>query len=543
LEKEKEVKRKRVLIKTIEEKEITTDKDVNIFISMKNISKQYQDLLEGKISKDNFVRNCRQQFPQFVSPVTSVDDAIKILKSKRIIAESISKNTDYKDPYVKGYVDNENGFSIEDCPYNEPTEAGLWKDGWLDYETEKQMAHDEETYRRETGDIDYEMPRMESLNEATEKSTGNWEKTTGKQRYDMFRDIDRVNYSVFLKAVAFEASRQEDMSDEMLPAIMEKIAKKMIKDPNAYRELIIANYAEIAKKDEALKMVPVNGKNHVDEDNSMEKIKGQETPKATPSKKENRKGKPAGVKEMGITPKKAKGITAVMDMPGKEKVIASLKESIKKNISEDVHYKYSPGMQVHTADGEGKVTEIRGGTVTVEFSNGKQQDYQVNTLDHFGEKAKQKTEDSMKKEGFRDGVDLGASFDKFKGSMAAEDEFTAIMQNYDWYYEMSDDPRVYDRGVAKDEQLKALAKKIGPDVAIQIYNKFAPKDRKGSQSLFMEKKDKHTKLKEYLKKALKEKLSATVAKGSTDAQKAVAIDKALAAAKAPKGTPVDVIEK
>lgn len=56
---------------------------------MKNISKQYQDLLEGKMSRDNFVRNCRQQFPQFVSPVTSIDDAIKILKGKRIIAEAI----------------------------------------------------------------------------------------------------------------------------------------------------------------------------------------------------------------------------------------------------------------------------------------------------------------------------------------------------------------------------------------------------------------------------------------------------------------------
>lgn len=55
---------------------------------MKNIQAQYQDLLEGKMSKSNFMRNVRMQFPQHVSPSTSFDDSVKILKGKRILSEA-----------------------------------------------------------------------------------------------------------------------------------------------------------------------------------------------------------------------------------------------------------------------------------------------------------------------------------------------------------------------------------------------------------------------------------------------------------------------
>lgn len=55
---------------------------------MKNIQAQYQDLLEGKMSKANFMRNVRMQFPQHISPTTSYDDSVKILKGKRILSEA-----------------------------------------------------------------------------------------------------------------------------------------------------------------------------------------------------------------------------------------------------------------------------------------------------------------------------------------------------------------------------------------------------------------------------------------------------------------------
>lgn len=481
---------------------------------MKNISKQYQDLVEGKMSRDNFVRNCRQQFPQFVSPVTSVDDAIKILKSKRIIAEAIPDMN--PDAEKQGYEDNYNGYALKDCPYK-GMDAAMWKDGWMEAETEKQMAHDEETYRRETGDVDYEMyehvkeNKKKSLNEAEEKPEGKYKKVTGKDEYGRFSDLDNVNFQTFLKAMAFEIGQEPGFDDKMLPALMEKIAKKMKKDPNAYRELVTSNYAEIAKQDENLKMKEVKPGSMVDKENGMKEIKGQEKYKADSAPKtENKKGKPEGVKEMGITPKKAAGITAIMDMPGKEKVIDQLKEALKRSLKEDSHHKYTPGTKVETPDGAGVIEAYVGGTATVKFSNGKEKDYQVNTLNHFENKKAEKNEN------FRPGVDLGGSFDKFKSQISDEDEFEKLMKTYDWYAEMSDDSRKWDAQQELEIKLKALAKNIGADIAAEIWNRHAPKNRQVQASYFMmreEKKDKYSKLKEFLKKAIKKEATRFNVKG------------------------------
>lgn len=85
-----------------------------------------------------------------------------------------------------------------------------------------------------------------------------------------------------------------------------------------------------------------------------------------------------------------------------------------------------------------------------------------------------------------------------------EEEFNSLLSKYDWYYEMSDDPRVYDRGTELDKKLKVLGKQIGVDKAIELFNTKAPSDRKITSSFFMEGKDKHSKLKEILKNKVKE---------------------------------------
>ena len=115
---------------------------------------------------------------------------------------------------------------------------------------------------------------------------------------------------------------------------------------------------------------------------------------------------------------------------------------------------------------------------------------------------------SMNEGSFMGGVDLGASFSKFKGMTDAEDQFEDLMRDYDWYYEMSDDPRVYDRGQEIDQKLKSLVKTVGNDRAVELFNQYAPSDRKVTTSFFMEgKEDKHAKLKEALKVALKKKVT------------------------------------
>jgi len=70
-----------------------------------------------------------------------------------------------------------------------------------------------------------------------------------------------------------------------------------------------------------------------------------------------------------------------MDIPGKEKVLDQLKESLKKSLTEDTHYKYTPGKEVETPMGTGIVTDIVGGTITVQLSNGQPADFQINVLD------------------------------------------------------------------------------------------------------------------------------------------------------------------
>ena len=66
---------------------------------MKNISGQYQDLLEGKMSQAQFLRNARMMFPSFVTNHNSFDDSVKILKQKGMLNEGDAvKGTPDKEP-------------------------------------------------------------------------------------------------------------------------------------------------------------------------------------------------------------------------------------------------------------------------------------------------------------------------------------------------------------------------------------------------------------------------------------------------------------
>jgi len=95
--------------------------------------------------------------------------------------------------------------------------------------------------------------------------------------------------------------------------------------------------------------------------------------------------------------------------------------------------------------------------------------------------------------------------DPANGDSSAEGQFNQLMSKYDWYHEMSDDPRKWDTGKAMDQKLKSLAKAIGVDRAVELFNAKAPSDRKVTTTFFTE--DKHSKLKETLKKGLKELMS------------------------------------
>ena len=58
---------------------------------MKSIANQYRDLKEGKMTQQNFMRNLRMSMPQFITNVTSFGDAVRILKNKSILTETVIK--------------------------------------------------------------------------------------------------------------------------------------------------------------------------------------------------------------------------------------------------------------------------------------------------------------------------------------------------------------------------------------------------------------------------------------------------------------------
>ena len=57
---------------------------------MKSIQNQYRDLKEGRMSEANFMRNLRMSMPQYITNTTSFGDAVRILKNKSILTESIN---------------------------------------------------------------------------------------------------------------------------------------------------------------------------------------------------------------------------------------------------------------------------------------------------------------------------------------------------------------------------------------------------------------------------------------------------------------------
>lgn len=269
---------------------------------MKNIQKQYADLLEGKMSKANFMRNVRMQFPQYVSPVTSYDDSIKILKGKRILSEAA------KPEGVYGHN-----------PSAEVTK---------------------------------------------------------------YPNFDTVNYSQLMKGMKYELSLMGEITDENLVLAKEKALEALKKDPMAYRELMIANQKAITEMDKDLKMKDVKEDNKVDKANGMKVVKKDAPASANQSKKFTNKVEKAI--EMTQTPKKAKGIEKVMEVPGKEKVVA-LKEAILREFDSyrnEIPENFAKGQRVMTKDKKkvGEVTDVEQDTATVKLDDGTLEHIQLNVL-------------------------------------------------------------------------------------------------------------------------------------------------------------------
>ncbi len=151
---------------------------------MKPLQNQYQDLLEGKISKFNFLNNIKRTLPDLVSNVTSFDDAIKILKNKRVLSEvkSVVKEDIELEDIVSKYVKDANDIEKEMEAYHSKGYAGfsdmlkanLSRD--MDFQSWTQKGHDEETLEKEIGESlneDWGSSDQATFNKAIHNDLGN----------------------------------------------------------------------------------------------------------------------------------------------------------------------------------------------------------------------------------------------------------------------------------------------------------------------------------------------------------------------------------
>ena len=215
------------------------------------------------------------------------------------------------------------------------------------------------------------------------------------EQEDLYHQIDRLNPILVKKAVNMELAKLPMIDATVYQKITEKVVKKLQKDPRAYDEVLVTNAKEIHKVDEKLKMTQVKGELK-DPHNQMKSPKGLEKPKTNvkASKKENKKGKPKGVKEMKGS-KKGHGGIKQMENPGtKETVLESLLSFMfKKKLNEDTHHEYGVGHGVQVPEGKGVIEGLVGDTATVTFEDGSKKDYQINALRHYAEEAKKPVEE------------------------------------------------------------------------------------------------------------------------------------------------------
>lgn len=338
---------------------------------MKNITRQYQDLLEGKMSQATFMVNVRRQFPDWISSTNSFKDAVTILKGKRIITEGIHDTnlTIGKEKTIKTYT--QNGDKSYNVTYSDDTEKTVMvsDDEW---DAINAKAHPE---LKEVGEKvaaaamwkgeAAKAKAKKAIKEAEEKTEGKYKSVNGKDLLATFREIDRVNPYEFKRGIAVEMGMQYDPTPNFFttkfnPETLDKATKKVManlkKDPAYYtNSLDMATKEKFGMSTKAPEVSKVY--------DGMIKAKGLDkvvaNTKTNLGNQEKRKGNPQGVKQ--------------------------LKEEFLREFAED-KVKPTPmfgkGQAVVTHTGKtGNITELSGdGTATVQFEDGSEEHVQTNVL-------------------------------------------------------------------------------------------------------------------------------------------------------------------
>jgi len=293
---------------------------------MKSIKQQYIDLKEGKMSQQNFMRNLRMTIPQYVTNVTSYGDAVKILRNKGILNETLIKQLE------KGIeVEKEHGGTdieaakiaidhLKEDPkyYTKLNKAGLEENDGDEDEIQAMIDKYEE---EESGKYTTGMDQFE-LREAKYK----WENTSGKSMYAQFKEIDNLNGQEVLIGIDYEIEHNHELSKE---EAIKLVLKNLKKNPIYYTATLMAG-KEMLEIPTIGKLIPGSDKMRelkgedslIDKDNGMKLVKDVEKVKASSNKASKETNKPEDtISLMSLVAKASRGVDKMAATGEKMKVV------------------------------------------------------------------------------------------------------------------------------------------------------------------------------------------------------------------------------
>jgi len=290
----------------------------------------YKKHKAGEISREKFLYEVRRdaQLPWIIS-VTSYDDAIKILKNKGIIRESIEETKAEETYAPETPVDEKlNPMSNEDIEiYVDELGEDVDKKVLGKFFAENNLYEREEDallkYYGFYNNVDNVMDvlRYKDQYKSRRRAFAENEEPLNEAKKKQLKtiDADHANPYQYRLGIQYELECSDDYTDEGLDKAKAKALRNLAKNSNYYTALE-------AKKSSYTFKAPETDKPGMQAkaDGYLKKelVKNAKANvKDNLGKKEQGTASPKGVKEMTMTPKKAKGISKVMDVPGKPKVV------------------------------------------------------------------------------------------------------------------------------------------------------------------------------------------------------------------------------
>jgi len=357
---------------------------------MKSIANQYRDLQEGRMSQFNFMRNLRMSMPQ-VTNTTSFGDAVKILKNKGIITEAM---TEEEEVFSQGAQD-------ENYDYNRVGTDGY--DG---------VSEEEDKESNEDAEFDALLKKIEDEmagEEAVKAQYDIAEEETLKEAKGYNEVHDHI-YQEVIMGIQFE---HENYPEKTYEEIVKIVLKNLKKSPQFYTNFKLTG----VEGQEPTIMGNINPADRYMKDfkdgNLVDKAMGM---KKAPVQKKKLKEAIDDEEQ----PQKMRFRNLPAD-PEKYKIVRDSKGYIIKATNSD-GVEFQKGDVVKTYDGDeikiAKFEESQG-VVKAIYSTG----MFFRAIDIDGLEA-------PKDNGFRPGVNIGGSFEKFKSKLA-EMVREAIAEMYD----------------------------------------------------------------------------------------------------------------